>query len=226
MKVAIFDIDGVLVKGFAIIDFWNHLAENGIIDADKVLENKKTFDRFKKGKLSYREMAINGMKHTALAYKGVSEKKIKKISTEFLMNNKIDVFDYTVPLINLLKKNKIKLIAISGSNIEFIENYKDILGLYIIHGTEFEVINGKYTGSIKLNLALKESKEKIIIQYNRADKILGFGDTDQDVSILESVKFPIAINPSKKLASIAASKGWIILNENDDVVGKVEQLIS
>ncbi len=226
MKVAFFDIDGVLTKGFAIFGFWNHLAKNNIINAKHVMMNKKIFDKYTRGEISYREMAVKGMNQVATAFKGASQKEIKKISKEFLSNSKIETFHYTIPLIKLLKRNKIKVIAISGSNIEFIENYKSLLGCDKVCGTEFETINGVYIGSVKLHLGLAESK-KIIMQNfkGKMNRFLGFGDTDQDIPILENVKIPVALNPNKDLKAIASKRGWTVLRENDDVVDEVRKLI-
>jgi HAD superfamily phosphoserine phosphatase-like hydrolase len=226
MRAAFFDIDGVLTKGFAVFGFWNHLAQNNIINAEHVMANKKIFDKYRKGKISYREMAVKGMNHVATAFKGSSQKEIKKISKEFLLNNRIETFHYTIPLIKLLKGTKIKVIAISGSNIEFIENYKSLLGLDHIYGTEFETINGVYTGSVKLHLGLAESKKIIMQDFSgKMNRFIGFGDTDQDAPILENVKFPIAINPSKKLNSMALKRGWTILTEKDNVIEEVKKFL-
>lgn len=226
MKAAIFDIDGVLTKGFVIRHFWAYLAEKEIINAHPLLSSERAFEKFIKKQKSYREMARESMKHVAMSFKGASQKEIRRMSKKFFCENKIFFFDYTIPLINLLKKKGFRIIAISGSNLEFIENYKRLLNLDSIYGTEFQVLNGKYNGGIKINMALSESKESTIKKLSNIDKIIGFGDSKEDVSILESVKIPVAVNPQPDLELIASRKSWEILNENDNIVERIRELIS
>ena len=224
-KAAIFDIDGVLTKGFAIRHFWNHLARKDIIDARLFLRSHKIFDKFSKGEISYMEMGKTVMENVSLAFRGADQKAVEKESKKFFLQNKIDLFDYTMPLIGLLKKERLKIIAISGSTIEFLENYKKLLGFDTIYGTELEIADGRYTGSIKTRLGIGESKKKTIQNLSGIDKFIGFGDTEQDIPILESVKIPVALNPNKDLEKAATKNGWIILRETDDVVEEVRRLL-
>ena len=226
MKAAFFDIDGVLTKGFAIQKFWDYLAEQDIINPEFLSLSKQIFDKFRKGQISYREMGKNSMKYIALSFKGATQKEIKSLSKKFSKSSNIDLFSYSAHLVKLLRDTGLKLIAISGSNIEFVENYKKLFGFGKVYGTEFEITGGRYTGLIKFNLGLSESKRKIIegVPENVA-KFIGFGDTDQDIPILENVEIPIAINPNKELEIMASEKGWTILKENDKVVETVRGLI-
>lgn len=224
-KAAIFDIDGVLTKGFAIRHFWNHLARKDIINERLFLRSHKIFDKFSKGEISYMEMGKTVMENVSIAFRGADQKAVEKESRNFFLQNKIDLFDYTMPLIDLLKKERLKIIAISGSTIEFLENYKKLLGFDTIYGTELEIADGKYTGCIKTRLGIGESKKKIIQNLSGIDKFIGFGDTEQDIPILESVKIPVALNPNKDLEKAATKNGWIILRETDDVVEEVRRLL-
>ncbi len=224
MKAAIFDIAGVLTKGFAVQHFWDYLAEKGAINSADLLSSKRIFDEFKKGRIRYRELVDTSMKHVALSFRGANQKEISDLSKEFFGESEIDIFSYTVPLLRFLKDKDFRIIAISGSNIEFIENYKILLGLDEVYGTEFVVEDGRYTGSIKLNVGLGESKKSIMNSLT-SEKRIGFGDTDQDIHILNSVEIPVAVNPSKELERIARKKRWPVIRENDDVVEKVRELI-
>ena len=154
MRAAIFDIDGVLTKGFAIRRFWNHLAEKGVINAAPLFTSKKIFDKFHKGEISYKEMGNSVMENVALAFRGTDQKEVDDESKNFF-----------------------------------------------------------------------RSKKKVLQGLSGIDKFIGFGDTEQDIPILESVKVPVAINPNKELESAATEKGWKILRETDDVVEEVRRLL-
>ena len=224
MKAAFFDIDGVLTRGFIINDFWNHLGEKGFFPADFIKERQRVMKNYKKGKISYVYLVTHSVESIAKALKGKKRYYVKKEMKDFLHSRNLEIFPYAKPLIKLLKKQRFKIIAVSGSNHDFIENYKEILGFDEVHGTKLEVENDTYTGKVKINLALKETKASVIHTFNSIHS-LGFGDTEQDAGILENVNIPIAVNPTKELRKIAVQKDWKILTEKNDVVKEVRKLL-
>ena len=225
MKVAIFDIDGVLTKGFFIEEFWGHLASEGIIDKGLFERNLQNRKRYSRGEMSYIELLRTGMPTIAMAYKGAKQSDVKDAARKFLQDNKPELFDYTMPLIRMLKAKGVRLAAVSGSTTDLIENYTQLMGLDEVHGTQFAVQDGVYTGGIKVHMSLDLSKRNIVRGMS-GEKVLGFGDSEQDLGILESVRVPVAMNPHKDLEMIAAKRKWAILNDGDDVVEKVRELIS
>jgi len=228
MKAAFFDIDGVLTRGFLIGDFWNHMTEKGIIKKEAGQKRKKLMQGYKNGETSYVEFITKAPELIVAEIIGMKHSKIKKEMKDFLHKREIDIFNYSKLLIKLFKDSGYKTIAVSGSDHDFIENYKKTLGFDKVYGTKFEVKNGTYTGRIEINMGLKESKSAILNSFsnNGLKTSFGFGDTAQDVGILENVNIPIALNPTTDLRKIASKKGWIIMHEKDDVVGEVEKLIN
>ncbi len=230
MKAVFFDLDGVLTRGFVIVDFWNHLSEKGLMDGYQLDRNEKNFNNYLGGKISYRRFASNGLKCIALAYKGQNQKIIESEARKYLRKKRLEMFPYTLPLVKMLKRRGYRTVAISGSDMVLVNNYRDIMGLDEVFGTEHEISGGIYTGRLKINMALKESKKATISRYSKKKNIdleqsFGFGDSDQDVAILEKVGIPIALNPTKKLRRIAENRGWLVLTEKDNVVESVRELI-
>ena len=228
MKAAFFDIDGVLTRGFLIDDFWNHMAEKGIIKREAYHSRRKLMQSYKKGGTSYVEFITKAPEIIVAEINGMKHAKIKNEMKKFLRGRKIGTFNYSKALIKLFKDSGFKTIAVSGSDQDFIENYKKTLGFDKVYGTKFSVKNGTYTGRIEINMGLKESKSIILNGFsnNGLKTSFGFGDTSQDSGILENVDIPIALNPTPDLKKIASKKGWIIMHENDDVVREVENLIN
>ena len=227
-KAAFFDIDGVLTKGFLIDDFWNHMVEKGIIRKEAGQKRKKLMQGYKNGQTPYVEFITKAPELIAAEINGMKHSKIKKEMKDFLHKRKINTFSYSKSLIKLFKDSGFRTIAVSGSDQDFIENYKRILDFDEVYGTKFTVKNGTYTGRIEINMGLKESKSTILNGFsnNGLKTSFGFGDTAQDAGILENVNIPIALNPTADLKKIASKKGWIIMRENDDVVGEVAKLIN
>jgi len=227
MKAAFFDIDGVLTKGFVIHDFWRYLGKKGKVAKETVEKLEGIREKYDRGDIGYREMVTNAVQNSGKGLKGKKHSDVKEEMKMFLETRKIETFRYSSPLIKMLKENGFTIIAISGSNIDFIVNYKKILGLDEVYGTEYEVIDGLYTGKIKINMALEEGKSATVEKLvNGMQTAIGFGDTEQDIAILKNVNIPIALNPNNELRKIATERGWSILIENDDVVEEVKKLVN
>ena len=224
MKAAFFDIDGVVTRGFFVEKFWAHLAKKGLISQNFMKKNNRHMQKYRRGEINYLEM-MDGMNVVALAHKGARQSAVRSEARKFLSKYKPETFDYTDPLIAMLKRKGFKVIAISGSNIELTENYIDVLGFDKVYGTEFEVDDDVYTGEVKLHLGLKEAKGRIMEQLSFYNCVIGFGDSSQDVGILENVEIPIALNPHKELETEARKHDWTILRDGDDIIGHVSQLL-
>src|SRR3989344_9244337 len=161
MKAAFFDIDGVLTRGFIIDDFWKHLGKKGFFTDDFIKERQRVMENYRKGKISYVYLVTHSIESVAKVLKGKKRSYVKKEMRAFLHGSSLEIFPYSKPLIKLLKKQGFKVIAVSGSDHDFIENYKEILGFDEVHGTKLEVENDIYTGKVKINLALKETKASV-----------------------------------------------------------------
>jgi len=118
-------------------------------------------------------------------------------------------------MVQKLKERGYYLIAISGSQIELIEQFAPFYGFDHWVGQEYERNNGVFTGSIFETHTNKDRLLKKLIEekdLTLADSY-GFGDSSGDISMLELVENPIAFNPDKPLAKHAQTSGWDIVVE-------------
>ena len=89
--------------------------------------------------------------------------------------------------------------------------------------TNFEVVDGVFTGSILNSLADgKHVVEELLSNYDNNN--FAFGDSENDIGMLERVKNPVCINPTEKLLEVAKEKGWMVVND-DDAYEKVSKLL-
>lgn len=82
-------------------------------------------------------------------------------------------------------------------------------------GTRLQERDGVYTGEIE-HFAYREGKAEAMRvfagQHDIAlDLSYGYSDSESDLPMLEAVGHPVAVNPDKALAAIAADRGWEIL---------------
>jgi phosphoserine phosphatase len=105
-------------------------------------------------------------------------------------------------------------VYIASSVIEpMIEPFAKRIGAQTI-GTPVEYASGKVR--VAGDLVSQERKiEKVLSQLgvNRVD--FAYGDTEQDIPLLEHADHPVAVYPDAKLRAIALARGWEILGSRE-----------
>jgi HAD superfamily hydrolase (TIGR01490 family) len=227
MKASFFDIDGTLIKGFMISEFPRQLSERGIFDKKLFLEIENWIKMYRKNKTTYRKIALEIPKIYSKGMKGLKEKDVRTEARKFVkVYVKKFIQPYTRDLVKLMKSYGMT-IGISGSPIEVVSLVGRMFNFDITYGSELEIKDEIYTGRMRQNMIIKETKEDVlekIVKKNRIDleKSFGFGDTEQDLAILSKVKHPVALNPNIKLLNIVKKNGWLFFNSNNNVAKELK----
>ncbi len=87
------------------------------------------------------------------------------------------------------------------------------LGIDAFLCTELEVVDGRFTGRFIPPACYGEGKvywaEKHATQHGiRLQDCYFYTDSASDLALLELVGHPVAVNPDRRLAAIAAQRGW------------------
>jgi putative phosphoserine phosphatase/1-acylglycerol-3-phosphate O-acyltransferase len=82
--------------------------------------------------------------------------------------------------------------------------------------TELEVQNGSFTGRVIEPACYGDGKVARSLRYAQAHGIelresYFYSDSASDMPLLEAVGHPVAVNPHRKLAKIAAERGWPVM---------------
>jgi HAD superfamily hydrolase (TIGR01490 family) len=227
MKASFFDIDGTLIKGFMIYEFPRQLSERGIFDKKLFLEIENWIKLYRKNKATYRKIALEIPKIYSKGMKGLKERDVRSEARKFVkVYVKKFIQPYTRDLVKLMKSYGMT-IGISGSPIEVVSLVGRMFNFDITYGSELEIKDEIYTGRMRQNMIIKETKEDVlekIVKKNRIDleKSFGFGDTEQDLAILSKVKHPVALNPNIKLLNIVKKNGWLFFNSNNNVAKELK----
>jgi HAD superfamily phosphoserine phosphatase-like hydrolase len=158
---------------------------------------------------------------------GLKERDVRSEARKFVkVYVKKFIQPYTRDLVKLMK-NYGMTIGISGSPIEVVSLVGRMFNFDITYGSELEIKDEIYTGRMRQNMIIKETKEDVlekIVKKNRIDleKSFGFGDTEQDLAILSKVKHPVALNPNIKLLNIVKKNGWLFFNSNNNVAKELK----
>jgi HAD superfamily hydrolase (TIGR01490 family) len=222
IKLAIFDIDGTIFRKNLHFELIDELSWRGIFSqsARKVLvktyaswlEHRGTYEEYRKKIVSIYEKELKGRR----------QKDIVEASRKVADFNKDRVYIYAKSLIEKLRREKYRIIAISGSPIEIVKEYNKFLKFDEVFGSVYET-NGKgvYTG--KTIFEPVKHKGHLVGQYIAEKNMtlegsVGMGDTESDVSFLKMVQHPIAFNPNFNLEKVARRKKWKIVVEKKDVI--------
>ncbi len=82
--------------------------------------------------------------------------------------------------------------------------------------TELEVLEGRFTGKVFEPACYGPGKVERALSYAAThgidlQKSYFYSDSASDLPLLEAVAYPVAVNPSRKLARIAAERGWPVM---------------
>lgn len=223
-KVAFFDIDGTVFRSSLLIELVNALIREEVFPSDAVEEFRDAFELWRNREGSYEDY-IKSVITVYLKYiRGVHYGEFADIGRQVVAVQKGRVYRYTRDLIKKLKAEDYYLIAISQSPKTVLDEFCTQYGFDKVYGRIYEIgPQDRFTGVISNEhiIANKANVVKRVFDNNpdlTIEDSLAVGDSDGDISLLESVKNPICFNPNQILFNHAKRNGWEVVVERKDVV--------
>ncbi|EKE16479.1 MAG: haloacid dehalogenase, IB family protein [uncultured bacterium] len=229
-KLAIFDIDGTIFRKNLHFELINELSWINVFPRkvrDQIvhlytnwLEHKGTYESYRVGLVELFEKHIKGCK----------KEDVVRASKMVVSFHKDRTYIFAEDLIRDLRRNNYRIIAISGSPMEIVEEYNNKhLNFDKVFGSIYETKDDIYTGGY-IDEPTK-NKGEVVRRYVEENNLTledsyGIGDTESDASFLDVVQHPIAFNPNENLKSIAQKKGWRIVVEKKDVVYEMTECVN
>lgn len=107
------------------------------------------------------------------------------------------------------------IIVISSTLDCIVARYCRLLGITRWYATALEMCNDTFTGHAPGTIYYGRSKKELVEALAASEKIdlkasYAYGDSVQDGDMLSTVGHAIAVNPSRKMAAMAAKQGWEI----------------
>lgn len=146
-------------------------------------------------------------------YKGISVEKMSILRTECYQEKyKRKLFPNAIEMITSLNKQGVQTILVSGSLDFFLQPLAEELGAELI-SSRLEIKDGIYTGEVAGNVVSGKQKAILIREHAHKNQLnlehcASFGDSADDIEMLCSVKYPVAINPDKRLMAFAKKNNW------------------
>jgi HAD superfamily hydrolase (TIGR01490 family) len=223
-KVAFFDIDGTVFRSSLLIELVDALIACEAFPKEALAEYSEAFEAWRDRRGTY-DNYINALIRTYLKYiKGVHYSVLADVGRSVVEVQGSHVYRYTRDLIKTLKSDNYYLVAISQSPKTVLDDFCLRYGFDKIYGRMYELgPQDRFTG-IVIDEHLINNKANIVkrvFEHNSEltnEDSVAVGDTEGDISLLESVAHPVCFNPNQLLYSHAKRMGWEIVIERKDVI--------
>lgn len=222
-KAAFFDIDGTLYREGLIAEVFKKLVKYEIIESGRWYnEVRPEYQKWDKRQGNYDDYLLKMADIYIEAIKGLHKSQVKFIAKNVVKQKGDRVYTYTRDRIAWHKKENHKLIIISGSPAELVEEmalkygFDDFIGAKYIFDED-----NIYTGEV-VPMWDSKSKKKAVFEFSDKYDIdlnesYAYGDTAGDFSMFELVRYPICVNPTKELINK-------VLN-NEEIKNKIEMIV-
>jgi HAD superfamily hydrolase (TIGR01490 family) len=191
------------------------MVENGIVDEQEFRHRNNIFYQ------DYQNGTLDNDVYLAFALKPLTRYSIDELHAW-----RADYVEKWIkPLIapgtvDLLAKHRAQnheLLIISATNLFVTAPIAQILGISIVLSTEPEILNNRYTGRYLGTPTYQQGKVKALQEWLESsdyniDGAYFYSDSINDLSLLERVDNPVAVNPDDDLKTIAESRNWEIVD--------------
>ncbi len=115
-----------------------------------------------------------------------------------------------------------RILLVSGTLDFILEPLAEFLGAEAVLSPSLSHENGVYNGQIAGKNVVGDMKAEVVAEYARKNGLdlsqsYAYGDSFSDVSLLNQVGHAIVVNPDRKLSRIAEEHGWeIIMSPSKD----------
>jgi len=215
MTLAIFDLDNTLLSGDSDHGWGNFLVQKKLVDEEKYKRaNENFFAMYNQGTLDIYE-------YSAFSFKPLAERSMEEL--EIL--HKEFMRDVILPMIGSKAKSLVKyhrdqghtLLVITATNSFITRPIVEAFGIEHLLATDPKIKNGRYTTEIEGTPCFHEGKvlrlNKWLEEMNSDLKgSFFYSDSHNDLPLMELVETAIAVDPDKKLAEIAKTRGWKIIS--------------
>ncbi len=221
-RIAVFDVDGTLARGYYIVKFARFLSESGMFSKVELGFMESILYRYNKGVISYKQASSEAVLCFGRGIKNAKQADVAKAGEFYIKTHGNEKYSFTDGLIGMLKSRNYGIMLVSASPSEIIEPFSKSIGSDVVFATILRTDKGVFNGAIKQDCSKENVKKRLVENYFHINGVgarysAGFGDTEADLAFLSIVGFQVAINPNENLETEAKKKGWLIFREGDDM---------
>ena len=127
------------------------------------------------------------------------------------------ISEQTHALLDAFRAADVDLYIVSSTYAFMVRPFAEHIGARGFYGASLEVADGLCTGRLTPPLYHQHTKAEVVRGLAEAhgydlDKCWAFGDSVNDLQMLEAVGRPYVVGPSRELRRLADAKGWPVLD--------------
>lgn len=209
-----FDMDHTLINHDCDVSWKQFVVKHGLAPESDLAEADRYFDDYNAGTLDVEEF-----------YGFQFREFVGRTEPEMLELSNLHFREFVEPHIYAEGRRLVGSLLRQGSPVAILTSTNSIvarpiaeaLGISEVLGTTLELRDGRFTGRITGLYGAREGKVAIAREWAARHGVTladfaYYGDSVNDVQILEAVGFPNTVNPSGELRRIAEERNWPILN--------------
>ena len=198
-----------MYDGFSYFALLEKQVGEGLIKQETLTAALASMQKYKAKTQDYETTIVELLDIYAAGLKGAKYIPVLESTRQFY--EKSDKFFVYVGLTFKALQGSHDIALVTGEPQFVAEAVKELFGANSYYSTEYEVIDGTFTGSVKSYLASRHEKHdaiKHLMQGHSAKSSFAFGDSEGDIEMLRAVEYPFCLNATDGLRAIAAEKGW------------------
>ena len=215
MTLAIFDLDHTLINGDSDYLWGEYMVETGIVNEQEYRARNEEFYR------DYQRGTLDNDRYLEFALEPLTRYTLEELYAwrEDFVETWIQpiIAPGTLELLDNHRSRSHELLIISATNLFVSEPIARILGVRTVLATAPEIIDNRYTGHFLGTPTYREGKVTVLKEWlsdsnHDLDGSYFYSDSINDISLLELVDIPVAVNPDEELKAIAQSRNWKMID--------------
>jgi len=213
MALALFDLDNTLLADDSDYLWGCFLVDKGLVDqATYETANQRFYAEYKQGTLDIFEFLAFSLKPLTQ----YSREKLAALHAEFMQQLIRPVM--TEKGMKQIRQHRDRgdiTVIITASNRFVTGPIAEAFQVDDLIATDPEIVDGRYTGKVAGTPCFQKGKIIRLEQWlentsHTLENSCFYSDSHNDISLLELVTTPIAVDPDEQLKAIALERGWEI----------------
>jgi len=212
IDIVFLDMDHTLIDNDCDVSWKEFLVEIKVAPADERIEAQKHWEAYCAGALDEEAFLAFQLRQ----FKAHTPEEMRALSRRhFEQRVRPRIYPQAREVIAEARRHSLPAVLLSATNRIILEPLVKELGLDGALCTELQMENGRFTGRIIPPYCVEDGKIHHAEAYCREhglslDRAAYYGDSVNDIPMLERVACPVAVNPEGKLLDLARRRGWPI----------------
>jgi putative phosphoserine phosphatase / 1-acylglycerol-3-phosphate O-acyltransferase len=207
---AFFDVDRTLIAGFSAVEFVRDGLRTGLLSPVDFAEAVLTATRFQLGQIGFSGFVAG----TTGVLRGRSEAEFAEMGERIFRERLATaIYPESRALVDAHRRKGHTLAVVSAATHYQIDPLARELEIPHVLCTRLQVHKGRFTGKLIRPTCYGEGKAVAARALAGAQGVdlthsYFYTDSDEDLPLLEAVGHPRPTNPNRRLAEVAAARGW------------------